>query len=433
MPRPLLFIVGVGLLFLAPLSASPRISPQPSRSSAPRSALNRSEVARVYGARASRGTLVARVSPSSRYRSSTNGFRVAAKPQIAPSRPLVPVSSLRTRRTNPFDPFCPDPILGQTSRPGIALGTYYFERGLTAPGDSGAVASWRAQMGEKLPAVWMIYQWWTGWNQFPAHHARRAQAMGGRFMVTWEPWNGNLYDSAWNCRAIARGGRDSYIRSYARAVRESGVPVMIRLGHEMNGDWYPWGTAYASSTGRHNGNSPQDFVAMWRRVVSIFRQENAKNASWVWAPNIFFMNATNTRNSQIQDLRALYPGDDFVNWIGLSVYNDGARRPWKSFSTLFGDSYDSLSKMSRKPMMIAELGVTEEGAPRGDSKAKWITNTFLAEIPARYPRVRLVNYFSRDRRAFGESDYRFDTSPASLHAFRTVANSPLYQGRLGID
>jgi hypothetical protein len=363
--------------------------------------------------------------------------RVVRTPRAAPR--FVPVRAqqmprVQNRKTQSArDPFCLEPASAHGSAPGIALGTYYFDRGLTAPGDSGAVASWRAQMGERLPAVWMIYQWWTGWNQFPAHHAQRAQAMGGRFMVTWEPWGGNASDSSWNCRSIARGGRDAYVRSYARAVRESGVPVMIRLGHEMNGDWYPWGTANVSARGRHNGNSPADFVAMWRRVVSIFRQERATNVSWVWAPNIFYMNARNTRNSQIQDLRALYPGDDVVNWIGLSVYNDGARHPWRSFSNLFGDSYTSLSAISRKPMMIAEMGVTEEGAPRGDSKADWITQTFLADIPTRYPRVRLVNYFSRDRRAFGESDYRFDTSPASLNAFRTVANSPLYQGRLGID
>ena len=310
----------------------------------------------------------------------------------------------------------------------IALGAYYYlDNGLNAPGDGAAVDAWRSQVG-RLPAVWSIYQGWTGWNQFPVSSARRAAQMGGSLMVTWEPWDGGGREGSWSCRAVMSGAYDAYIRQYARAVRSSGVPIMIRLAHEMNGDWYPWGTAYVSSGARNNGNSPADYVEMWRRVVRIFRVEGATNASWVWAPNIVYQTPVNSIERQRADLNNLYPGDDWVDWIGLSVYNDGARRPWRSFAQLFDGSYQIVTALCDKPMMIAELGVTEQGAPNGQSKAQWITSALLQDIPQRYPRVRLVNYFFRDKSDVGESNYRFDSSPAALQAFRSVVDSPLYGG-----
>ena len=312
----------------------------------------------------------------------------------------------------------------------IALGAYYYlDSGLNAPGDSAAVDAWRSQVG-RLPAVWSIYQGWTGWNQFPVASAQRAAQLGGRLMVTWEPWSGNARDESWSCRAVANGSYDAYIRQYARAVRSSGVPVLIRLAHEMNGDWYPWGTAYVSSEARNNDNSPDDYVNMWRRVVRIFRVEGATNASWVWAPNIVYQNSVNSIERQRADLQDLYPGDDWVDWIGLSVYNDGARYPWRSFSQLFDGSYRIITAICDKPMMVAELGVTEQGAPYGQSKAQWIANAFFQDIPQRYPRVRLVNYFSRDKSDMGESNYSFDSSSAALNAFRSVVASPLYGGNV---
>ena len=234
------------------------------------------------------------------------------------------------------------PVWAQYSE-GIALGAYYYlGNGQNAPGDMAAINAWRAQVG-RLPAVWSIYQGWTGWNQFPATQAQRAYTMGGRLMVTWEPWNGAVRDQNWSCRRVAQGAYDPYIRQYARTVRNSGVPVLIRLAHEMNGDWYPWGTAYVSNNARFNGNSPADYVAMWQRVVRIFRVEGARNASWVWAPNIVYQTPFNSYERQRADLEDLYPGDEWVDWIGLSIYNDGARRSWRSFGQLFDGSYRILA------------------------------------------------------------------------------------------
>ncbi|BCM89850.1 endoglucanase H [Abditibacteriota bacterium] len=307
----------------------------------------------------------------------------------------------------------------------IALGAYYFSNGRCAPGDADAVSAFKAQTGRN-PAVWMIYQSWMGWNEFPSAQAKRARALGSTLMVTWEPWAGNNDSRNWNCQDVVAGRYDGLIRSYARAVKFAGVPVMIRFAHEMNGDWYPWGTAYNGYCQRTNNNSPAMFVGMWKHVVSVFRKEGALNAKWVWSPNILYTNDYNDQTQQERDLFSLYPGDAWVDWVGVSVYNDGARRPWRSFSSLFDPTYRALTQLCAKPMMIAELGVTEQGAPQGQTKAAWLEQALLSDIPQRYNRVRLVTYFCRDKSSTGESNYRFDSSPAALAAFRQVANSPLY-------
>ena len=314
----------------------------------------------------------------------------------------------------------------------IALGAYFYQNGQCAPGDANAVSAYQSRAG-RLPAVWMIFQGWTGWNGFPTSEARRARQLGGRLLVTWEPWNGDQSAAKWSCRSVAGGAQDAYIRQYARAVKSSGVPVMIRLAHEMNGDWYPWGTAYTSGSRRHNGNSPGSYVAMWRHIVAIFRAEGARNVQWVWAPNIQFLNRFNSEGDQRADLAALYPGDAYVDWIGLSVYNDTSKQSWRTFADLFDGTYRTLTQISSKPMMIAELGATESGAPSGTSKAAWISQTLLCDIPAQYPRVKLVNWFCRDKTGFGEANYRFDSSPGALQAFRVAVNSPLYGARMRGD
>lgn len=308
----------------------------------------------------------------------------------------------------------------------IGLGAYYFSNGRCAPGDADAVSSYQAQTGH-TPAVWMIYQSWMGWNEFPSGQARRANDLGSTLMVTWEPWASYGDKRNWACQDVVSGRFDGYIRSYARAVKFADVPVMMRFAHEMNGDWYPWGTAYAGSCQRNNGNSPAMFVAMWKHVVSIFRQEGATKVKWVWSPNILYTNNYNDQRQQERDLFALYPGDGWVDWVGASVYNDGARRPWRSFAVLFDSTYTALTQLCAKPLMIAEMGVTEQGAPQGQTKAKWLRQALLVDIPQRYSRVRLVTYFCRDKSSMGESNYRFDSSADSLAAFRAVADSLTYR------
>jgi len=158
----------------------------------------------------------------------------------------------------------------------------------------------------------------------------------------------------------------------------------------MNGDWRPWCAGV-------NGNTSAEFVSVWRKVYSIFRREGATNARWVWSPI-----------SQCGDstpFKEPYPGDDYVDWVGLDGYNWGTMQywsRWQRFTEICGKSYSTLTKMSRKPMMIPEIASAESG---GD-KATWIRNTFLQEVSAKYPRIKAVVWFHAKK----ETDWRINSS-----------------------
>jgi len=66
---------------------------------------------------------------------------------------------------------------------------------------------------------------------------------------------------------------------------------------------------------------------------------------------------------------------------------------------------------TNKPVMISETASTEVG---GD-KAQWITSAF-AQLPVRFPRIESLTWFNTNK----ETDWRVESSPASLEAFRTA-------------
>ncbi|MGN6698588.1 MAG: hypothetical protein ACTHMR_10540, partial [Thermomicrobiales bacterium] len=88
----------------------------------------------------------------------------------------------------------------------------------------------------------------------------------------------------------------------------------------------------------------------------------------------------------------------------------------------YRDSYAALVALTDKPLMISEIACTEDG---GD-KAAWIKQAFLADLPDLFPRVRAVVWFQERK----ETDWRVDSSPAALAAYRAVAASPHYHGHL---
>ena len=332
-----------------------------------------------------------------------------------------------------------DPGGGQTDHT-IAVGVYYNENKIYCPADELAFTHLQEHTGREAK-LYMNFQSWTEeWNMFSTRLADNSLKHGGVFMVVWMPVGTKgegAADPDWTCAGVASGKHDAYIRKYAADVAKWGAagnkPVMIRLAHEMNGGWYSYGVAFKSPGKRHNGNTPADYVAMWRHVWTIFHDAGATNVYWVWSPNILYINADNTREQAEADYAALYPGDAYVDWIGLDGYNDGVKSKWRSFPELFDASYQIITKISPKPLMIAEFGCSEKGALPGTSKAAWITQTYTVDIPQKYPRIRLLNWFSRDKTKSGETDWRFNSSPAALEAYKAAVTSPLYQGELKLE
>jgi Glycosyl hydrolase family 26 len=203
---------------------------------------------------------------------------------------------------------------------------------------------------------------------------------------------------------VAAGDFDPYIRAWAKAAADWGHPFFLRFDWEMNGHWFPWGWG-------NNGNKPGDFIRAWRHVHTIFQQEGARNANWVWCPNV-------DPGRVFGPLQILYPGSRYVDWTCVDVYNRS--QPWLSFDRLFASTYKTISALAPgKPMLIGEIATTEKGG----SKSAWITG-FLHNLTKRYPLVNGIAWFEKFDSGY---DWPIETSASSQAAFSREIASPLFE------
>jgi beta-mannanase len=293
--------------------------------------------------------------------------------------------------------------------PPIALGAFIAG----ASNDYSKIDAY-ARMTGTMPKIVMWYQSWAGtWSAFAPQIANAIRARGAMPIISWEPSASVTEDPTWSLRTIIDGTHDAYIRRWTRDVAAWGHPIYVRLMYEMNGWWAPWCATV-------NGNSAPQFVAAWRHIVDIARSEGAANIRWIWSPNV-------DNDGLGVPFPTLYPGDSYVDWVALDGFNRGtswSTTTWVSMKRIFAGSIARLRELSAKPLMIAETGSSEVG---GD-KANWLLTSF-ARIPFDLPDVRAVIWYDKWETAVG-IDWRVDSSASSLAAYREVATSAAFSGRL---
>jgi beta-mannanase len=194
--------------------------------------------------------------------------------------------------------------------------------------------------------------------------------------------------------AIAQGAYDAYLKAYATEVASygarSGQGVIIGFGHEMNGYWYPWGRGHVR---------PAVFVAAWRHIVTVFRQQGADNVTWLWTVNIIALQQGAVSPA------SWWPGSSYVTWVGIDGYY---YKPSWTFASLFGPTIKAVRALTLDPILIAETG-----AVHAASQPAKITNLF-AGIHA-YGFLGFV-WFDAVRKR----DWRLD-GPAAVTTFRRSA------------
>src|SRR4051812_10487563 len=192
--------------------------------------------------------------------------------------------------------------------------------GAFAPG--GAYYNYEHMVGKRMSMI----QWGQPWKRngvmqpFQRSYFNNVRAHGSIPVLNWASWSlgSGINQSSFQLRDIYSGAYDGYITRWATDAKNWGHPLMLRFNHEMNGWWYPWGEGRTSSGAVVNGNSAGDFVKAWRHVHDIFTRVGARNVSWLWNPNM------QSRATNYAPLWRLYPGNAYVDWTGLSLYNKGS-------------------------------------------------------------------------------------------------------------
>ncbi len=272
-------------------------------------------------------------------------------------------------------------------------------------------------------AVINTFQAWSGYNRKRNYFdrdwvnlAKTLHAKGQVLMVTWEPWNvarsWDFNQPRFRLKTIIDGKHDRYMKRWFTQVRNTRQPIMVRFAHEMNGEWYPWGT---------HVNTADEYIKAWRHVVKLSRQVGAKNITWVWAPN--------TKMPR-DEFEKLYPGKKNVDWVGVSGYNwGGSGRGWKSWLSarkIFSPTLKILRKY-KKPIMITETGARENpraNAPTRRTKAWWIKQAYnFFKNPDQ--KIKLVVY--QNSRADSTYDWRVTTSGASKKAIKYALSKSIFK------
>lgn len=155
---------------------------------------------------------------------------------------------------------------------------------------------------------------------------------------------------------IAKGKHDKYIARFAEGANQFGEKhggFFITTMEEMNGNWYYWGQT-------------SKFKEAWQRIWNTFEDKGANRfATWVWEPYC-------PDSGNVASPNSMYPGDKYVDWIGLSAFARRKYTTYNSFENLVSATYESMMKThSEKPIMQSEFGVTNDYG-----QAKWIKNAF---------------------------------------------------------
>ena len=201
----------------------------------------------------------------------------------------------------------------------------------------------------------------------------------------------------------------------------------------MNGNWNYW------------GQKPTQFVALWRRVFNALRRD-APQTAMVWAPSsgngypygrvtasaedliLLDTNNDGVVNSRDDPYSPYYPGDEYVDWVGASVYFYGPTFPWQdnveappgTFNRLLNDGnfYQQYAVVKNKPYMLAETAAsfhtnTPTGPGVGDLAVKrafwrqYITNATFLQTHPQLKMISLFEFFKAEEKLTnGEDDLR---------------------------
>jgi len=262
---------------------------------------------------------------------------------------------------------------------GALLGLFY--------GD-GAIPATDKLIGHR-PQIHLMY---NSLNENWIPGVRQDLAEGRIPLISWEPDNVDFHD-------IVSGKLDGILITRARAAAKLSKPFFLDFAAEMNGD-----DAWSK-------NNAELYIAAYRHIHDLFIANGATNVVWAWCPDLTDVEGGNARTM------SYYPGDAYVDWTGIDGYNwKHYNGRWLSFQQLFARVYPLLAAR-HKPILIGEMASAEIG---GD-KAAFI-NGIVPTLRDKFPLIKALVWFDINK----ETDWRINSSPATLAAFQRLAADPYF-------
>ncbi|MBO5409393.1 MAG: hypothetical protein J6A61_08380 [Clostridia bacterium] len=200
------------------------------------------------------------------------------------------------------------------------------------------------------------------------------------------------------------------------------VPVFFRFASEMN----VWS----------NPCTPQEFITAFQYVANRVHNE-VPQAAMVWS-----VNQSSSWNINMHDY---YPGDQYVDWVGVSSYlgkyflgrNDWSAEEQFNDNLFFaGDSADAVLALEeivttygdRKPIMLSESGVSHYINSLGIDETAWAIDhlhQMYEYLPKVYPQIKAILYF--DKRMPAEvNDYALSDNNVLANEYLMEVSHPYF-------
>jgi cellulose synthase (UDP-forming) len=266
-------------------------------------------------------------------------------------------------------------------------------------------------------------------NIFPKDLFSEYNRKGVSPIIVWEP--GDLPFATNFLERITDGEFDPYISAFCHQIKALGFPVFIRFAPEADDLKKNWGLN-VDDDDQANGKK---FVAAWKRVINKFKEQKVNNVKWVWSPGSYY------------SMNEFYPGNEYVDFIGISVLNYGRAAKngsWHSFAALYEPFRHEIAKTKKVSMMYKPVIITEFGATSyGGRQDVWMEEA-LYQIMEYYPEIKgIVFYIVKDEKSwitkwrpeveYDFVDFSFSDSVEVVSKLRHYMNRPPFKNTKTIN
>lgn len=279
--------------------------------------------------------------------------------------------------------------------------------------------------------VWLNFanDWFNG-IKFPLESVKNIYKYGVIPSIRMLPWSTyDKYDTKYSLRKIVNGEFDKELKQWAKDLEASGIPVLIGFAGEPNGDWFPW-SGMQNGAEKTNGygdktsyDGPEIYRDAYRHIIDLFRDAGVTRATWV-----FHVNAAGSSQEEWNQIKNYYPGDEYIDWIGISAY--GPQRwgeSYQRFEDIMKPGYDELVALTpNKPIAILEFGVADY-LPNV-SKSIWIQSALYTVQQPEFSRIKAIGWWhSTWINTDGTmSAIQIDSSPESLRFYKEAIAQPVF-------
>jgi len=249
----------------------------------------------------------------------------------------------------------------------------------------------------------------------PLQLAEQVRQEGGVLAVAWAiqccDWESNLFWYGFRKPTVTvdrllRGDFDAYIANVARQIKTYGHPIMLTLFSEFN---YQGMMGFGRQGGERMDDvdhacrlygdptwpdGPERIRDAFIYVIDRFRKDDVRNVTWFMYAGSHYMNPRHEDYSSWLHPKYFYPGDDYIDWVGQSVYFIDPQAVPKlrqqelatSFTEALASGYAAWGTVTDRPLFLPEFGVLGD---KTRSRARVMEEVFRDVLP-RFPRVQAV-------------------------------------------